>query len=59
MARRVVDEPEKVKQKCGKEMVKNKASATMNGGGVCPTVRAGFDSPRGTLQWRPKSRNLV
>jgi len=32
-------------------------SATMNGRVVCPPVRAGFDSLRWTLQWRPKSRN--
>jgi hypothetical protein len=37
-------------------VVKNKISTMMNGGVVCLTVRAGLDSLRWTLQWRPKSR---
>jgi hypothetical protein len=46
-----------ITKKCGKEVLKNETSATMNGRGVCPTIRAGFDSLRWTSQWRPRSRN--
>ena len=55
MACQVVAEPQ-VRCTCGKEVLKNETSTMMNGGGVCPPVRAGFDSLRWTLQWRPKSR---
>jgi hypothetical protein len=33
-----------VTKKCGKEVLKNKTSTMLNGGVICPTVRAGFDS---------------